>query len=178
MRGPRSRNPPSRNPPSRGAPSRGPELRGVKVRSGRGPSLRSVRSARGASERSEKRGARSRSPPREPPSRRPPREPPSRRPPPPPSRRPPPRGESRRSSCNTMLLDSRNTRSPGASSARKSSSGVTRVVVGSMPALLVSARTLRRWLSVMRVMTVPVAPARAVRPERCKYALCSSGGSA
>ena len=47
-----------------------------------------------------------------------------------------------------------------------------------MPALRVSCRTSSTWSSVIRVITVPVAPARAVRPERCRYALCSAGGSA
>ena len=79
-----------------------------------------------------------------------------------------------------MLIDevSTNTRSPGANSARNGWLGATRVVVGLMPACLVSARTERRCLSVINVTTVPDAPARAVRPERWRYALCSSGGSA
>ena len=45
-------------------------------------------------------------------------------------------------------------------------------------ALRVSACTSPACSSVISVITVPAAPARAVRPERCRYALCSTGGSA
>ena len=51
-------------------------------------------------------------------------------------------------------------------------------MVGLMPALRVRSRTSRTCASVISVTTVPDAPARAVRPERCRYALCSTGGSA
>ena len=46
-----------------------------------------------------------------------------------------------------------------------------------MPAWLASVRTSERWAAVITVTTTPSAPARAVRPERCRYALCSAGGS-
>ena len=55
--------------------------------------------------------------------------------------------------------------------------GDTRTVVGLMPARLVSSRTSACWSGVATVTTTPAAPARAVRPERCRYALCSAGGS-
>ena len=47
-----------------------------------------------------------------------------------------------------------------------------------MPALRVRSRTSRTCSSSIIVTTVPSLPARAVRPERCRYALCSTGGSA
>ena len=43
-----------------------------------------------------------------------------------------------------------------------------RVTVGLMPAARVRSRTSRTWSSVISVITVPAAPARAVRPERCR----------
>ena len=39
---------------------------------------------------------------------------------------------------------------------------------GFTPALRVSSRTSETWSSVISVTTVPSAPARAVRPERCR----------
>ncbi len=69
-------------------------------------------------------------------------------------------------------------RSPGASRLSIGCFASTRVVVGLTPALRVRSRTSRTWSSVISVTTVPDAPARAVRPERCRYALCSTGGSA
>src|SRR5699024_4973265 len=49
---------------------------------------------------------------------------------------------------------------------------------GRMPALRIRSLTSRFCSGVCTVMTVPDSPARAVRPERCRYALCSTGGSA
>ena len=46
--------------------------------------------------------------------------------------------------------------------------GTTRVNVGLMPAWRVSAVTSRDWSAVAIVTTMPAAPARAVRPERCR----------
>ena len=46
-----------------------------------------------------------------------------------------------------------------------------------MPACFISLRRSAAWSGSMTVTTVPPAPARAVRPERCRYALCSVGGS-
>src|SRR4029450_6398626 len=40
-----------------------------------------------------------------------------------------------------------------------------------------SLATSVAWSGRTRVTTVPAAPARAVRPERCRYALGSAGGS-
>src|SRR4051812_17354820 len=60
------------------------------------------------------------------------------------------------------------TRSPGASSVSSASPGRVFVVVGLTPALRVRSRTSRCWSSVIRVITVPCAPARAVRPDRCR----------
>lgn len=50
--------------------------------------------------------------------------------------------------------------------------------VGLMPALRARCFTSLRCSSVASVTTIPSLPARAVRPERCRYALCSIGGSA
>src|SRR5690606_20408723 len=44
-------------------------------------------------------------------------------------------------------------------------------------ALRVRSRTSPRCSGSMTVTTTPSEPARAVRPERCRYALCSAGGS-
>ena len=57
------------------------------------------------------------------------------------------------------------------------SPGRTLTVSGRMPACLASVRTSAVWSGVARVTTVPPAPARAVRPDLCRYALCSVGGS-
>ncbi|SKU79666.1 Uncharacterised protein [Mycobacteroides abscessus subsp. abscessus] len=46
-----------------------------------------------------------------------------------------------------------------------------------MAALRSSASTSRRCSGRTSVTTSPVPPARAVRPDRCRYALCSAGGS-
>ena len=46
--------------------------------------------------------------------------------------------------------------------------GVTGSGVAWTPAAVVSRSTIRRWCGSARVITVPVPPARAVRPERCK----------
>ena len=71
------------------------------------------------------------------------------------------------------------TRIPGASSANIGCvAPLIRVVIGAMPAARVSNRTSCACSLVMIVTTVPALPARAVRPERCWYALCSAGGSA
>ena len=51
------------------------------------------------------------------------------------------------------------------------------VTIGLMPAALVIERTSLRCSGVITVTTTPAAPARAVRPERCRKALCSAGGS-
>src|SRR3954471_19585960 len=48
---------------------------------------------------------------------------------------------------------------------------------GLIPAWRASVRTSPAWSGVAMVTTAPSAPARAVRPERCRYALCSAGGS-
>lgn len=61
-----------------------------------------------------------------------------------------------------------NERSPGTSSASEASPGRSLLVRGVMPARRVRARTLATWSSVIKVITVPFAPARAVRPERCR----------
>jgi hypothetical protein len=57
--------------------------------------------------------------------------------------------------------------SPGATDARS----------GRIPAWRVSLWTSVAWSPVTMVTTIPAAPARAVRPERWRYALCSAGGS-
>ncbi|KZX21546.1 hypothetical protein ACH61_01299 [Rathayibacter tanaceti] len=44
-------------------------------------------------------------------------------------------------------------------------------------ALRSSVFTSPRWVGSTTVTTSPSLPARAVRPERCRYALCSMGGS-
>ncbi len=69
-------------------------------------------------------------------------------------------------------------RSPGAMVLSIGWRASTLVVVARIPALRVRSRTSRTWSSVMSVTTLPDAPARAVRPERWRYALCSTGGSA
>ena len=46
-----------------------------------------------------------------------------------------------------------------------------------MAAARSSERTSPAWSGSMTVATSPVLPARAVLPERCRYALCSAGGS-
>ena len=56
--------------------------------------------------------------------------------------------------------------------------GVTVAARGTTPALRMRERTSAAWAWTWMVITVPAAPARAVRPERCRYALCSAGGSA
>ena len=56
--------------------------------------------------------------------------------------------------------------------------GLTVAASGLTPARRISPRTSAAWAGLCRVMTTPSAPARAVRPDRCRYALCSAGGSA
>ena len=107
-----------------------------------------------------------------------PRRPP---PPPPPLRRrpPPPPPLCVRAGRSSTRPPATSTRSPGASSASIGWLGPeTFVVVGEILAARVRSRTSLTCWSVISVMTVPAAPARAVRPERCRYALCSAGGSA
>jgi hypothetical protein len=48
------------------------------------------------------------------------------------------------------------------------SPGTTAAVVGRIWAWRMSVRTSPRVSGVLTVMTVPVAPARAVRPDRCR----------
>ncbi len=55
--------------------------------------------------------------------------------------------------------------------------GLTRAITGLTPACRVSVRTAANCSGVDRVTTTPSAPALAVRPERCRYALHSDGGS-
>ncbi len=67
-----------------------------------------------------------------------------------------------------VAVTSENVRSPGAISLRSGWPSDTRVIVGLIPALRVRSRTSPVWLSSIIVTTVPAAPARAVRPERCR----------
>jgi len=46
--------------------------------------------------------------------------------------------------------------------------GVTVAVSGTTPAFRIRSRTARAWAGSWRVITVPAAPARAVRPDRCR----------
>src|SRR5699024_3062072 len=55
--------------------------------------------------------------------------------------------------------------------------GVTDTTSGLIDAWRISWRTSRRCSCSPTVTTWPLAPARAVRPDRCRYALCSAGGS-
>ncbi|MFP5375342.1 MAG: hypothetical protein ACLGIO_00980 [Acidimicrobiia bacterium] len=50
----------------------------------------------------------------------------------------------------------------------RASPGATEAVAGRMPALRAIACTSPRWSGVARETTTPSAPARAVRPERCR----------
>lgn len=46
--------------------------------------------------------------------------------------------------------------------------GFTRVIVGFTPHWSVMVLTVRCWRGAVIVTTVPVSPARAVRPARCR----------
>lgn len=54
------------------------------------------------------------------------------------------------------------------SAAICSAPGRTRVVTGLMPAWRVNVRISPDWSGVDRVITIPSAPALAVRPDRCR----------
>jgi len=56
--------------------------------------------------------------------------------------------------------------------------GVTAAASGTTPAFRIRVRTSAAWACAWRVITAPAAPARAVRPDLCRYALCSAGESA
>ena len=95
----------------------------------------------------------------------PPRPPLRRRPPP-----PPPRDWLRSWAGRSSLRPpATSTRSPGASCASTGWLGPEIfVVVGEILAARVRSRTSLTCWSVISVTTVPAAPARAVRPERCR----------
>ena len=63
-------------------------------------------------------------------------------------------------------------------SASSSDVGPTAATIGTTSALRIRVRTSPVCAGVCRVITMPLAPARPVRPERCRYALYSAGGSA
>lgn len=85
-----------------------------------------------------------------------------------PAPRPEPPRPERDSAATAEASPPAYSRSPGANSRRRGCAVVTRVVVAVTPALRVRSRTSRTWSSVISVMTVPLLPARAVRPERCR----------
>src|ERR1700722_9255497 len=58
----------------------------------------------------------------------------------------------------------------GAPAIERSSAdpGVTLALSGTTPAFRIRSRTAAAWAGVCRVITVPAAPALAVRPDRCR----------